>query len=472
MVRMICNLASWEGPSSGPRWGLLQRLGEVAGHTDPCLAVDAASPDGFRLLGNLPPHLGWPVKVKPDPALSHSNFLTASQKLLEEHKAERSRGHYRLPTKHADALYQMLHDQSKKGFWQEYSVSAADEMLGGFASWLFFAVEEVAAYGSKKLRGCLSPEAANGPDMVHLPNQVYMAGLDGYLATCAALADSFAKEGRNPKLQGWKEDYTDGFRQIPLSSEDRRFLCALGRAPNGEVRVFVPLKLLFGPRGGPHVFCRVTDKVAAVCSVLLLAPTAPHVDDLCGVEEEGGTTSAREAVLALHKALNLQLGQTKAVPDRNTPGGANQLIVLGGDVAFPQAQAERLAGLVAKVDLPACKAAKYDRQIASTLNSGQLTSAEAGKVVGRWDFASAVALGRSGRAFTWPLRNRARDHSPAGGLHRLPHFPQRIWEHGSAQSRRDCKTVCRSLRRCCSPRPVEPSWRHRLGPGLVQMVFH
>ena len=77
-----------------------------------------------------------------------------------------------------------------------------------------------------------------------------------------------------------------GFRQFDLSSMDRRMLCTVARGRHGELRVFVPLRLLFGPRGVPHAFCRVTDMASAVAAVLLLIPNIPHVDDMCGVEEE------------------------------------------------------------------------------------------------------------------------------------------------------------------------------------------
>ena len=50
----IRRAAAADGPSASPRWGLLQRLGELAGHPDKTLAVDAGN-GGFKVLKNDPP---------------------------------------------------------------------------------------------------------------------------------------------------------------------------------------------------------------------------------------------------------------------------------------------------------------------------------------------------------------------------------------------------------------------------------
>eukprot|EP00973_Karenia_brevis_P089750 12399288-Karenia_brevis.AAC.1 len=90
-----------------------------------------------------------------------------------------------------------------------------------FAAWLYFGVEEERSDGPVKLRGCLAPEEANGPDMVILPNHVYMAGLDGYVELCKQFAQGVYKRSCKPTLRGWKEDCESGFRQLPLSSIDQ-----------------------------------------------------------------------------------------------------------------------------------------------------------------------------------------------------------------------------------------------------------
>lgn len=111
-------------------------------------------------------------------------------------------------------------------------------------------------------------------------------------------------------------------------------LCTVARARGGEIYVYVTESLMFGPRGAPHVFCCVTDKVSAVLSVLILVPNVAHVDDFCGVEEQSAIDSARSAVAELHAALNLRLKASKSAPPRDVRGGAEVLCAFGGDVDF------------------------------------------------------------------------------------------------------------------------------------------
>ena len=151
--------------------------------------------------------------------------------------------------------------------------------------------------------------------------------------------------------------------------------------------------------------------VSAVASVVLLIPSVPHVDDMCGVEEAAGADSARRCFIELHELLQLQLRSDKAVPARGAIGGALQAVVLGGLVDFSTSLRQRQAGLVCKVDAPITKVCKYRERIELMLRQREMTAAWAGKTVGQWDHLSAIAVGRSGRAFTWPLREHSRNES-------------------------------------------------------------
>ena len=150
MLQRISRLVANDGPSTTPRWGLLQRLGEVVGHGDSSFLQDSASPDGFRLLGQLPPHAGWAPKREQELYLSPDSHSATAEELVAKHAAERHRGYFRLPDKHVNTFYKMLKDQTQKGYWQEFSISEAESELGGFAAWLFFAVEEEASDGTQK----------------------------------------------------------------------------------------------------------------------------------------------------------------------------------------------------------------------------------------------------------------------------------------------------------------------------------
>ena len=176
----------------------------------------------------------------------------------------------------------------------------------------------------------------------------------------------------------------------------------------GNIRIYVPRRLLFGPRGSPHVFCRVTDAVSAVAAVLLLIPNVPHVDDLVGVDTKDAIVSAREAFVELHMLLNFRLKGTKARPPRDAAASASTFQALGALLSFDTTELQRKLGLVCTVDLPQQKVRKYVGVITSALEQNHLSAAVAGKCVGQWDHCSAMALGKSGRAFTWPLRELSR----------------------------------------------------------------
>ena len=97
-------------------------------------------------------------------------------------------------------------------------------------------------------------------------------------------------------------------------------MCATAQAPDLSIRIFVPQRLLFGPWGAPHVFCRVTDMVSAVASILLLVTNVPHMDDMVAVEEVNAVDSARQAFIDLHAALNFELKPSKVRPGRAASG--------------------------------------------------------------------------------------------------------------------------------------------------------
>ena len=86
-VARIVHLAQLDGPRDGPRWGLLQRLGDTVGHEDETLEADSREPDGFRLLGSLSPHAGW--ECKDAKLLTEVEINNARRSILQQHRQER-----------------------------------------------------------------------------------------------------------------------------------------------------------------------------------------------------------------------------------------------------------------------------------------------------------------------------------------------------------------------------------------------
>ena len=401
-LQTLRRLAVIDGPSVGPRWGLLQKVCSAIGYEDTTLAHDADQNGGFKLLGHIPPSGLWPARNS-EPNVSEAELRQRAASLLRSHADERKRGFFRLPQNHRAELITQLRERAAKGYFKELSLEEAEVELGEWAGWLYFLVIQ-----ADKRRGCLSPESANELQM--LPEVAYMCGVDGYVELCIRFAEALGHRGQtSPKLRGFREDYEDGFYQYPISRDDQKYLCAYGWDDRLGVRVFVPQRLLLGPRPGPYIFVRGSVAMSTIAAALLAIPQLPHVDDLCGVETVGGMPSARQSIVELFEIFQFRLGASKAVPPRSQPAGSESLRALGVLVNFAVSDAERRRGVLLTVDLPPEKAAAYIEQVAAVLAQGQLPAGLASKLAGRWDHASAVVLGRSGRAFTWPLRARAKD---------------------------------------------------------------
>lgn len=202
------------------------------------------------------------------------------------------------------------------------------------------------------------------------------------------MAAAFRKKELFPALRGFAEDYEHGFRQHHKES----------------VKIYVPRRLLFGPRGSSHVSAGPLMR----CPPLQRIPNVPHVGDLVGVDTQDAIASAREAFVELHELLNFRLKGAKARPRRDEAATASAFQALGALLSFDTTELQRKRGLVCTVDLPQQKVRKYVDVVTSALEQSHMSAAVAGKCVGQWDHCSAIALGKSGRAFTWPLRELSR----------------------------------------------------------------
>ena len=206
-------------------------MGTRAGSNDGTLATDAYQPDRFRALGKLPHVPQW-LDRQQKHHWSEEEHQSELKKLLTAHADERAKGLFRIASQQTRELFDLLEAETSKGYWESMYVEEAQQRLPGFCSWLYFGIQE-----ADKLRGCLSPEEANNQKMVFLPNVVWMAGLDGYMSLCQALAGMFRDQGRYPELQGFAEDYDGGFCQFKLSSLDGKFLCATAKDETGRIKV-------------------------------------------------------------------------------------------------------------------------------------------------------------------------------------------------------------------------------------------
>ena len=412
-IARLRQLAAQDGPRDGPRWGLLHRVCQVLGYDDKTLGPDAIDAGGFRATGMISPSGLWPSHPH-EPSVAAETLKQRAQQVLQDQVVERSRGFVRLPNKHRAELLGILREKRDLGYFQEFSLEEAQRSLGDWAGWLFFLVVQ-----GEKRRGCLAPEAAN--TLQKLPEVTYMCGVDGYVDLCSCFATALQERGRIAALRGFREDYEDGFFQCNMAEEDRRFFGAyawdeaLAKRDNAlGVRLFIPSRLLLGPRAGPHAFCRGSLAMSTAAAGLLVIPQLPHVDDICCVETYDGTPSARSALVDLFDIMQFRLKSSKAVPARSEVHGASRLICLGTGFDFEVHAHHRDAGLICHIELPQEKASKYRDQIAHVQEDGSLPYTVASSMCGRWEHAASVALGRSARAFIWPLRDRSQDAKHRG----------------------------------------------------------
>ena len=386
--------------SEGPRIDVINALLRKAGSRDTTLLQD--SRDGFSLVGIIPAS----SRGEPLPAsegLTPAETQSALAKLLEDHALERRSGHWRLPHARQGEMLEILRREAQPqcGYWKELSASEAKAQLGQFCSWLYFPVDE-----SSKVRGCLDPRELNAA--TSLREKAWIPGIDGVVALVTMLRDRLGAVS----LRFVREDWESGFRQLVLCASDRRFLCAVAydcRMPrDSRIRVFVPCKLMFGPRAGPNQFCRLSVALLEISNVYLAVCGVVHTDDTIIVDTPGEIDSARNSFVALAHLLNCVQKISKAFPPREVQGGASEGLCLGLELRLPSSR-EAASGQLCQLVLPVDKAAKYSAAIRAPLIKKSLQAGEAAKLIGRLEWAASTCFGRAARAFLWPLRDRQRE---------------------------------------------------------------
>ena len=169
-----------------------------------------------------------------------------------------------------------------------------------------------------KVRGCLDPEGVNA--LTHFFESSWMPGIDGVVALISVLRQHLG----NVQLRFSREDWKHGFRQLAMCVEDGRLLCALAwdksRLAGSELRVFLPLVHLFGPRAGPNQFCRASIGLVELANVWLAIPAVCHMDDTIIVDTAEEITEARNLFVALAELLNCEQNTDKAAPLRDVVG--------------------------------------------------------------------------------------------------------------------------------------------------------
>ena len=291
-----------------------------------------------------------------------------------------------------------------KSYWVEMSLAEADTRFGQWCGWLYFPVDE-----GQKVRACMDCRELNLLSV--LPETCWMPGVDGVVDLVRLMARTMGPE----ELRFAREDWANGFRQLRLREQDKRFLCAVAwdasKSPGEELRVFSPRMLMFGPRPGPSQFCRTSAGLVEVANVYLAICCVVHVDDTIIVDTSPELEHARRCFVSLAGTLQCEQKEAKAFPPRGA-GGASCGPCLGVLLELPDRRGP--GDVVCKLSIPDDKKEKYVADLNRMLSSDSLLPGAAAKLVGRLEWAASACFGRAARSFLWPLRDRQRGLDQGG----------------------------------------------------------
>ena len=121
-----------------------------------------------------------------------------------------------------------------------------------------------------------------------------------------------------------------------------------------------------------------------------------HVDDIVYGDTDNEVNSAAECVRMVAKLFGFKLKEAKS------RGPTRELEALGGLFSLPSVASGQIL-----IQLKPAKQDKYCNRIAKVLSKERLGSAEACKIAGVMQWAQSLMFGRVGRAFLWPIYQRA-----------------------------------------------------------------
>ena len=114
--------------------------------------------------------------------------------------------------------------------------------------------------------------------------------------------------------------------QLDLYETSQHVYCATACDDALGIRIFKPLKILYGAANRPPQSCKVETAVLTIMCELFAVPAVPHVDDNITVETVDAMATAGQAMVAVHVALGFKLSPAKAVPSRMRDDmGRNQI---------------------------------------------------------------------------------------------------------------------------------------------------
>ena len=166
-----------------------------------------------------------------------------------------------------------------------------------------------------------------------------------------------------------REDWMHSFFQLDLDETSQHVYCATACDDALGIRIFKPLKILYGAANAPPQFCRVETAILTIVCELSAVPAVPHVDDNITVETVDAMATTGQAMVAVHEALGFKVSPAKAVPSRmrddgeeiklhGMSTGVRLGITLGVESDWNLSSYQKSLGHLVHVQMPAAKSFK------------------------------------------------------------------------------------------------------------------
>ena len=220
-----------------------------------------------------------------------------------------------------------------------------------------------------------------------------MPGLAGAMTLAHHIMNTFPGE----TIQSGAEDFESAFTSLPLKPCEAQFnMCHAIDPDTGKLNFFQHLTGYFGGAPFGYAWARAVRPLIWILCNFLAVMGIIHVDDIVWADTE---TCSGTAALCIETVAKLCGFPLKASKHR---GPCMLLEALGGSLRMPTVQCRSL-----EVTLKPSKREKYIKRFWASIREEKLSSPTACKLAGVMQWAQCVLFGRVGRAFLWPIYQRA-----------------------------------------------------------------
>ena len=385
--------ASWTARKLGlsPKTALMRKLQEIVKIEDqdvPELCLKGITITGRAKESNFFEEFEVPPSMSQEEF--HSQKITRSKEMIERVAYMAKKGSPQLAT----AIWEKTMKEVKKGTmgppqtWEQI-----EEKFGSdFQVTPSFGLEQgVDEAGNPKFRRIDDHSASGVNPSAHRLQKAPMAMIDYVGVMLRALASHCSD------INMATEDMKGAYRQVPLHPSDVRYaITAVYNPQQDRVSLFEMYGQPFGAGHAVPNFCRVSEWICRFMQRYFHLNVEHFFDDFFIIEP---AHTIKSAVFILNESFRL-LGFTLDPEKAQAP---SSLCAILGVLFSSQALAsERLIRVVAKPT----RVANLNSTIQKVLDEDELTSAQAGSIVGKFGFLCSSLFGKVGRFCTAAVRQR------------------------------------------------------------------